>query len=84
MKRLLVLFILPSSFDIESINDKVLIFQQQGKNLSRAFRAKTKTIIWPGRSELSSDENHRRTKIMGPKTSDSSLILQEIETTNPP
>ena len=31
----LVSFIIPSSFDIESNNDKVLIFQQYGKNLSR-------------------------------------------------
>ena len=31
-----------------------------------AFRAKTKTIIWPGRSELSSDGKHRR-KLWGQK-----------------
>ena len=30
-KTLLVLFILPSSFDTESTNGKVLIFHQQGK-----------------------------------------------------
>ena len=34
-KTLLVLFILPSSFYIESTDDKVLIFQHYGKNLSR-------------------------------------------------
>ena len=34
-KTLLDLFIPLSSFHIESTNDKVLIFQQYGKNLSR-------------------------------------------------
>ena len=33
-KTLLVLIILPNCFYIESTNDKVLIFQQQGRNLS--------------------------------------------------
>ena len=34
-KTLSVLIILPSCFNVESTNDKVLIFQQQSKILSR-------------------------------------------------
>ena len=37
-----------------------------------AFRAKTEAVVWPGRSELPSDEKHQR-KLWGQKTRDSSL-----------
>ena len=43
-----------------------LCLKPNAENYCLAFRVKTKTIIWPGRSELSSDERHRR-KLWGQK-----------------
>ena len=56
-----------------------LCFQSNAESYCLSFRAKSKTIIWPGRLELSSDETHRR-KLWG----QNERLLPGIESTNLP